>query len=161
FYTSTNAPAYILFELAGLEHRFASLDDTLALRTILFSYQPVAAENGFLLLKRDSLETLKITLLNDGSINLGSPLDLNRFSGDGIWLELEVQPSWEGRLLRLFYHPPPLRLSAWGSSSNGLYRLARRQVAPSLLETGFFASPFFLNTQGISDFYKNQPSPKP
>ena len=52
YYQSKEAPEYVLFELAGIEHRFPALDDGLALRTLLANYAPIASEKEFLLLER-------------------------------------------------------------------------------------------------------------
>jgi len=155
FYLSKQAPDYVLFDLAAFEHKFPPLNDGPALRALLSNYEPVAAENVFLLLKRRSVSPAKLTLLREGILN-GERLNLSTYPEEDLWVELDVKPSIWGRLMAFFIRPPPLRLSVWATSTNGLTRLTRRRAAPCLLRVGFIASPCLLNTEDVRDLYTGE-----
>src|SRR5262249_42292810 len=114
FYLSQQAPDYVLFDLAGFEHKFPPLNDGPALRALLSNYAPVAAEDVFLLLKRRSASPSKLTLLREGTLN-GERLNLSAYPEDDLWVELDVKPSIWGRLMAFCVRPPPLRLSVWAA----------------------------------------------
>jgi hypothetical protein len=156
YYQSKEAPEYVLFELAGIEHRFPSLDDSLALRTLLANYALAATEKEFLLLKRRNSTVPRLKLLQEGTIKSGERLDLSHYPEQNLWLEIEVKPTWWGRALKLIYRPLPVRVSVWANSSAGSKPIARRQAAASALAGGFLCSPFFLRTDAVSDFYSDQ-----
>jgi hypothetical protein len=156
FYRSKEAPEYVLFELAGIEHRFPALDDSFALRTLLANYALVTPEKGFLLLKRRNSTVPKLKLLREGSVKSGERLDLGQYPEQNLWLEMEVKPTWWGRALKLIYRPLPVRLSVWTNSSGGSKPIARRQAAASALAGGFLCSPFFLQTDAVKNFYSDQ-----
>ncbi|HZR16960.1 MAG TPA: hypothetical protein VFE51_06500 [Verrucomicrobiae bacterium] len=153
FYLSAQAPDYVLFELTGLEHRFPALDDSLALRAILANYRFVTNADGFLLLKHASSNPPALRLLKSGDFPLGQRLDISRNSAQNLWVELEIDPTWLGRLYKFVYHAPTVRLSVWANSNVARKAIIRRQAAPSLLETGFIGSPFLVNTAAVQDFY--------
>ena len=153
FYRSEAAPEYVLFELASIEHRFPALDDSLALRTLLASYTAVTGEREFLLLKRRISAVPRLKLIQEGGVRSGERLDFGRFPEQNLWLEMEVKPTWWGRVLKLFYRPLPVRLSVWANSSPDVKPIARRQAAASELASGFLCSPFFLQTEAVRDFY--------
>ncbi|HTL16948.1 MAG TPA: hypothetical protein VL793_06915, partial [Patescibacteria group bacterium] len=149
FYLSSSAPDYVLFELAGLEHRFPAMDDARAFQALLVNYDFAAAESGFLLLKRRSSVPAQMTSIAQGAFNLGQRLDLSRFSGDDLWLEIQMQPTWWGRILKFIYRPAPIRCSVWTKSNGAPKAMGRRQAAPSVLASGFFCRPFFVKTEDI------------
>jgi hypothetical protein len=162
FYLSTGAPEFVLFELASHEHRTASLDDALALRVILASYVPVGLEKGFLLLKRhQSAADPKLTLIQQGRFKLGQQLDLSHYAGNDLWIELDVQPTWWGRLRRLLYRPLPLRLSLWAAGEDSAKRIDRRQASASVMRSGFLCSPFLRNTADVQRLYDGQDQLRP
>ena len=119
FYQSKEAPDYVLFELAGIEHRFPALDDGLALRTILANYAPVTSEKEFLLLKRRNSPVPRLKLLQAGSVKSGERLDVGKYPEQNLWLEMDVKPTWWGRAVKFIYRPLPVRLSIWANSSAG------------------------------------------
>jgi hypothetical protein len=153
FYLSQEAPDYVLFDLSAFEHKFPTLNDGPALRALLANYEPVAAEEVFLLLKRRSASQPKLALLREGTFMAGERLSLSSYSEDDLWLELDVKQSLLGRLATFLVRPAPLRLSVWTEKTTGPARLARRRVAPSLLTVGFVASPCLLNTEAVRDLY--------
>lgn len=161
FYLSPQAPEYVLFELAGLEHRFAALDDAPALAILLNNYRPLTNESGFLLLKRQSGSAKVRILATEGNFDMGARFDLRAFSGNDLWLELKVQPTWKGRIAKFLDHSPALRLALWETNSPRSKPILRRQAAPSVLESGFLCSPFFFGTEQILSFYETGSALRP
>ena len=159
FYLSTRAPQFVLFQLAGLEHRFAAIDDARALRGILINYRFVASEGSFLLLERDSREPVRLSLVETGAVKLASRIDLAPYAADNLWLEIDARPTVPGRILGLLYRPTALRLSVWAQAATT--PAARRRIAPSLLRTGFLASPFLRTTADVQRLYNGQPPLRP
>lgn len=157
FYLSESAPQFVLFELSALEHRFPVLDDGLALRALLINYQRIAEEGPFVLLKRKSAEPAKLTPLAEGTVDANEKVDLRRYAGENLWLELGIEPTPLGRVVKFAYRPPVIRLSVWEDSPTGIKRLARRRAAPPLLASGFVASPFLITTGDTRDLYDAKP----
>jgi hypothetical protein len=159
FYLSKAAPEYVMFTLGGIDRRFAPLEDALALRTLLMNYAPADSEGGFLLLKSKSSTPPRLTLLGEGAVQPGTPIDLRAFASTNLWLEIALEPSLRGRLRQFFYRPPTVRLAAWSEPGKGL--LTRRRAPAAMLAAGFFASPLLLRNDDVLKFYSGQPLPRP
>ena len=158
FYLSDRAPEFVLLELAGLEHRYSALDDSLALRTVLANYDAVSAEKDFVLVRHKATSRpTQLKSIKTRAFTIGERLDLDAESADNLWLELEIEPTWYGRLMEFIYRAPPIRLSVW----DGPKRVARRQAAPPVLSSGFLCSPFLSNSEDIQNFYGNKPVLRP
>jgi hypothetical protein len=156
FYLFDKAPDYVLFELDAFEHKFPTLNDGPALRALLTNYEPVAAEEVFLLLQRKSAVPAKLILLREGTCNLNERLSLSQNLEDDLWLQFDVKPTLLGRFATFLIRPPPLRLSVWSETATGLKRLARGRAARSLLKIGFVASPCLLSSRDVRDLYLGQ-----
>jgi hypothetical protein len=159
FYLSDGAPDYAIFTLGGIDRRLAPLEDALALRDLLMNYAPADAEGGFLLLKRRSSAPPRLTLLAEGTIHPGAPIDLRGFTSTNLWLEIALEPSLLGRLRQFCYRPPTVRLAVWNEPGKGL--LTRRRAPAAMLSAGFFASPLLLRNDDVLKFYSGQPLPRP
>ena len=159
FFLSPAAPEFVLFELISLDRKLPALEDAWTLRTLLANYQPVGSEGRFLLLKAKSAEPPKLTLLREGSVSPGQPIDM-RASGDAdLWMEIHLEPSWAGRLRQFFYRPPVVRIAAWGEPRTKL--LIRNRAPASMLSAGFLASPLLLNNQDVLNLYTSGPMKHP
>jgi hypothetical protein len=161
FFLSDKGPEFVLFELSAPYHRFRTLDDGPALRSLLINYVWVAVEGPLVLLKRKSALRAKLTLLQEGTISAGKRIDLSQYPGANLWVELEVEPSVSGRVVKFLYRPPPIRLSVWGESATGSKRLARRRAAPLVLKTGFVACPFPLNEDDARELFTGRRALRP
>ena len=161
FYLSANAPDYVLFELAALEHRWPPLDDALALRALVINYELVADEPPFLLLKRKSARPAALTLIQEGTASWSEVIPLPDHETNGLWAEIEVEPSLSGRFVNAVYRPAVVRLSIWEGVEGNLKRLGRRQAAPSELRSGFMLFPFLATTQAAKAMFNGQPTIRP
>ena len=79
FYTSSNAPEYVLFNSTPIDGRFPSMEDAWVLRTLLADYTLVGAEPPFLLLKRQTNSVTQMTLLREGSVAEGEPINVSQY----------------------------------------------------------------------------------
>jgi hypothetical protein len=159
FYLSPAAPEYVLFELLSLDRKLPTLEDAWTLRTLLSNYQPVSAEGRFLLLKAKSSGAPRLTLLREANIAVGQPIDLRAYGDADLWMELTLEPSWEGRLRQFFYRPPIVRIAAWLEPTKDL--LVRNRAPASMLSAGFLASPLLLNNADVLDLYTSTPVKRP
>ncbi len=159
FFLSNSAPAYVLFELTPLERKLPPLEDSLALRALLVNYEPVTKEGPFLLLKRRAIEKPRVSLLRESTANPSQPINLPVFSETDVWLEIQLEPTWRGRLRQFFFRPPTVRLAAWSVAGK---KLLTRQRAPApMLAAGFLVSPLLLTTDDVLDLYTSNPVKRP
>jgi hypothetical protein len=160
FYRSDRAPEFVLFELASLEHRFPALDDARALRELLANYQWIASEGPFQLLQHRPGKALRLKLLEQKEVPLTARMVLPQHHGETMWLEIDLKPSVYGRLLGFLYRPEPIRLSAW-ENENSPKAMMRRQAAPSLLRSGFLASPWLMKAEDVKELQNGNRPPGP
>jgi hypothetical protein len=159
FYLSSNAPDFVLFNLAPIDRRFPPLEDARVLRDLLMNGQPMGEEKQFLLLKVLSRSLPKVALLKEGVIGFNQALDLNPFGQTNLWVEIDVVPSFLGRLRELVYKPSRLRLRVWQNSQKNS---SQAYPAPaSMLAAGFVASPLLLRRQDVARFYRGEGSARP
>ncbi len=151
FYRSARAPRWVLFELDALDRKLPPLEDALVLRHLLINYEPAARERGFLLLERRTAEKPALTLLREGAIGLGQPIDLRALAGKDLWLEVDIHPSWAGWLRQFLARAPVLRLAAWREPGGDLW--VRKRAPASMLAGGFLLSPLLLRTEDVAQLY--------
>ncbi len=156
FYLSKTAPPYVLFELAPLTRRLPALEDALVLRDLLINYRLVQNEGPFLLLSSNGCARPKLTLLRQRTAHMGEPIPLTDFGATNLWMEIQVEPSWRGRLREFAWQTTRLRVGVWRRTRP--YRTFR---APTpMLAAGFLASPLLLTTEDVAALYAGQ-SPGP
>ena len=160
FYLSAAAPEYVMFALGPIDRRFAPLEDAMLLRFLLFNYQPVDAEGDFLLLQRESSRPPRLQLLREGTVRPGERIDLKDFGHADLWLEIQMQPTWLGRLRQFVYQPATVRLAAWGEEGPRKL-LARRRAPAPMLAAGFVASPLLLGNGDVLRYYRHEPLSRP
>jgi len=157
FFSESAAP-YVLFELRALDWKFPVLEDAWFLRDLLVNSELVTREGDFLLLKRTSSISPRMTLVAEGAVRPGEHIDLARYGNMDLWLEIDLRPTFAGRVRQLLYRPSTIRLAAWGESGKLLYR---HQAAASMLSAGFIASPLLLRTDDVLDLFQTNALPRP
>lgn len=158
FYQSKHAPDYVLFELAAMDRKYPALEDARVLRHLLINYRPVTNEGEFLLLAKHSREAPRMRLLRQGIARPGESFDLLGAGESGVWVEVEAEPSFWGRLRSLALRPAILRVAFRGEGSV----LLRRNRAPaSMLADGFVASPMLTRTDDLLKFYRGERMDRP
>ena len=83
-YSKRGSTAYVLFDLQPVERRFAPLEDAMALRALLMNYEPVDSERSFILLKAKSAKPASLSLLREGTVRIGAPIDLKDFNAEAV-----------------------------------------------------------------------------
>jgi hypothetical protein len=161
FYLGPGAPEYVLFRIRQnvFDRRFPPGEDALALRCLLMNYEPVAQEEPFLLLKRRSAKPAQLKLLKEGEARPGEKMDLRSFGATNLWVELDVKPSWLGRLCQFVYRPTHVRLAAWRLAPSQL--LVRLRAPPPMPAAGFLASPLLLTNEDVLGLYTQCPVTRP
>ncbi|HOX55710.1 MAG TPA: hypothetical protein P5205_08800 [Candidatus Paceibacterota bacterium] len=159
FYLSKAAPEYVLFRLFALDRKFPSLEDAMVLRTLLANYQPIAAEDRFLLLRRIGTKRPVLSLVREGTVQPGQAIDLREFGNTDLWLEISLQPTLLGRLRQALYRPPTVRLAAWREPGGKL--MVRNRAPAQMLAAGFLASPLLLNNDDVLNLYADRAVARP
>lgn len=151
FYSSSNAPEYVLFNLYPIDHRFAPLEDAYVLRHLLVNYEPVLSEADFLLLQQRSNRQVALTLVREGNARLGEKVNLPYDPKGLLWLEVELQPSVFDRLRSFLYRPRDTRLVIWKQSDGEPTPEYRAPMA--MLSAGFLISPVARDNQEFLNIY--------
>jgi hypothetical protein len=159
FYLSTSAPEYMLFDLFPSDHKLAPLEDAFLLRHLLINFEPIGVEYPFVLLRARSSIPARLTLLREGTVSAGAPIDLRPYGDADLWLEIQLKPTWLGRIRQFLYKPSSVRLAA--SSATSGKRLAKHLAPAATLSAGFLASPLLLNNQDVMSLYANQNITRP
>jgi hypothetical protein len=159
FYLSNPPPEYVLFDLFPGDHKLAPLEDGFLLRHLLINFEPVGTEYPFLLLRARSSIPAHLTLLREGAIHAGEPIELRPYGDMDLWLEIELKPTALGQLRRFFYKPSSVRLAAWSVIPGK--RLAKQVAPAATMSAGFLASPLLLNNQDVMNLYANQSMTRP
>jgi lysophospholipase L1-like esterase len=154
FYLSPAAPEYVLFRLYALDRKSPSLEDASVLLTLLANYQPVATEGPFLLLKSAGAGPCAVSLVRDGTVRPGQPIDLREFGDADLWLEISLEPTLLGRLRQVLSRPPTVRLAAWHEPGGKL--LVRNRAPAQMMAAGFLASPLLLNNEDVLNLYADR-----
>ena len=158
FYTSSAAPEYVLFNSTPIDQRFPPMEDARVLRTLLADYTLVGAEPPFLLLKHLTHSVPEMTLLREGSLSEGEPINVAEYGDVNLWLEITLKPTWEGRLREIFYKPSEAYLDAWGQSSEHQVEF---RAPVSMLAAGFLASPVVFRNLDVLNLYTGKSIVRP
>jgi hypothetical protein len=149
FYLSSNAPECVLFRLTPIDRKFPALEDSLVLRDLLLNYGLEEEEPPYLVLKRKSTMSPRLTLLRESTVQVGERIDLTSFGETNIWMQIELRPSFAGRLRGALYKPGVVRLKVWTGNTKAPYK------APApMLAAGFVASPLLLSDSDVREFYR-------
>ncbi len=149
------APAYILYQPGSIDNRLSLQDDALAWRALLETYRPVLQENGFLLLRRQQTGISagrRYPVIGEYQLRFNQTLALEDMNKNILWLEVKIEHTVLGKLLALFYKPPPcsFNLQFEGGKQNHDYKFVT-----SMGECGFMLTPFLDNTGDLARFYSS------
>jgi hypothetical protein len=159
FFLSDKGPQYVLATLEPIDQRFPPLEDALLLRDLLINCNLNAIEGGFLLLQSKSHEKPRLTLLREGTVGPGHPIDLSPYGDANIWLEVDVEPAAIGRLRQLLYQLPTMHLRVWCTAPA---KSPQEFCAPApMMAAGFLASPLLTNDEELLAVYEGKPVLRP
>lgn len=151
FYSSSNAPDYVLFDLRSIDDRFPPLEDAFLLRDLLLNYEPLFSEAEYMLLRHKSNRHDALTLVREGTAQLGEKVNLPDDPKGLLWLEIELQPSAFDRLRTFLYRPRETRLVIWKQSDSKPSLDYRAPAA--MLSAGFLINPLALGNQDVANIY--------
>lgn len=161
FYSGPTAPRFVLFGLNAIDRKFPPLEDARLLWHLLRNYRPLAAEGPFLLLQSNTTSSAASTLVREGSVRPGERIRWTESenSEQDLWLEIELAPTWRGRIRQIMFKPPRIRIAFW--SENSKAPLARMGAAAPMLAAGFLASPVLIRNEDVLAYYSGRPVVRP
>jgi len=113
FYESERAPAFAAINLQPFPRHLPTMEDGLALQSLVRRYEPVLSERGVMLWQRRALpgpvEAARTVVL-DRTLPVGEWLELGELAPACYVARIEVEPTLLGRLRELAYQPAPLFL---------------------------------------------------
>ncbi|HEY4248782.1 MAG TPA: hypothetical protein VGM64_18310 [Lacunisphaera sp.] len=113
-YASDRAPQYVLSKIETIDGRLPTMDDARVLLLLAYRYQYIRTEKGFGLwhLTPGPFDPVKYepTLLRSETLPVNEPLKIAALSNQALWLKVDLQPSFLGKLRSFFYKPPQVVL---------------------------------------------------
>lgn len=150
YYSGTQAPDFVLFNLSPIDERWPTSEDSGALRALLSRYQLIDGEGLFLLFERSGTRPALPVLLHEAGATLGERIPLPQSTGAELWMEIDLRASLAGQARRFFYQPPRIDLCCW-INDPPMPGPAFSAPAP-MLHAGFIARPLLRNNFDIVDF---------
>jgi len=147
FYRSARAPQFVIFKLQTIEAHIPTGDDSGALLVLTQDYQPVLAENGYLLLQRkpNAPAATELTPISSGEIALGDSIPVPEGT---IWCRLHFRENFLGKLRSFFYQSPQLYVAI--QASNG--QVVPQRVITGPADYGFLINPLLRTETDFRDF---------
>jgi hypothetical protein len=168
YYLGAGAPEFVIVGFCPIDRHVPSSEDGLALLALLRAYRPVAAEKGYVLLRREAGPALQ-PLPGPGSevvsLKPGEWVDLPRdgtpYDGEPEEvvprrLHLHYELSALGRLYALLLREPVLLLETQGQQAPQQFRLVRPVAG-----AGFLISPLLLEEEDYLRWYYGLEWPRP
>jgi hypothetical protein len=152
FYRSGHAPEWVLFDLAPIDGRMPSLEDSLCLVEILRRYQFVEDVDPFLLLKKTARPSGGFSLLETGTSNVGRLVDLRAHSNKDIWVEVDVAAGLVAKLQATLLRPAILRIrlhTAPVGDGSGKHVDQVYNAPLAMLSAGFLINPLLRSNEDV------------
>ena len=107
----TDAPMYVYFQVRPIDERLASLEDAGSWPLLLSRYSVVDRDGNFLVLARSPTMTSAPEMKSDSKNHerLGRQFNLPN-TGEPIWAEIDVRPTFLGRIITVLFKPSQLRI---------------------------------------------------
>ena len=154
FYTHSNtAPRFVLFNLEPLDSHFPTLEDSQALNALLNDYKPVFWEKKFFLLQRHPRPPFKVQTLFKQEIRIGEQVNLKHLSDKALFLSLDIQKSFLGKLSTFLIQLPPI----WLEIETTLGDRFTYRILPSTSRSNFLINPLLLEENDWLHWYLNHP----
>lgn len=146
YYRSASAPEYTLARLESIDSRYPTLDDARLLPRLVADHAYVMSEKGYLLLQRHPVPAeIEIQPLNSGKLRYGTETCELPHVREGVWVQIDVPPSWLGILRTLVYKPPEVTLVI-RTEADEEFRF--RLIVPAA-RGGFLLSPYLNDTADL------------
>ena len=152
FYISEQAPEYVIAKIQTIDERLPTMDDSLALRALVYRYDYLRSEKDFLIWKKKSgaFDPAKFEpkLLQSETIPVGQAISLKPWSSQVLWLKVDLKPSLLGTIRSFLYKPPQVRLNL--QDINGGNRSFLMPLPMG--RTGFIVNPFIDDPSSFMEF---------
>lgn len=138
FFSGERAPDYVLFGVEAIDKRLPSITESLSWLALLQHYRPAENTRRFLLLER-AANPARVELQpgEPAEARFGDAVALPELAEHALWIEIDIDRTWKGRLLGLLWKEPVVQIELTDSAGETqAYRLPRRMA-----ETGFVISP--------------------
>ena len=148
-------PEFLLVNVETIDERYPTLDDAPLIPLVLRHYLPVSKEKDFLVLKKTAAPApVRFQQIHEESVGFDSVLDLTRFNDKVLVLQVEMNPTWWGRVMTLLYHAPivSMELLCEGEKS-------RSRMVPSMARHGFLLNPLIMHNEDLERFYRKEGTP--
>ena len=156
YYRSALAPLYVIYKEQPIDGRLATLEDAPLQLALARNYEPVLADEGYVLFKRrgapaDLVDPATFPLVASGEITSDQALPLPPDAP--LWCELEMHETPLGKLMNFLYQEPPVSLEL-------TYRQgppALRRLIPEMAASGFLINPVPESAHDFLLFAAGQP----
>lgn len=145
FYESAQAPEFVLFKLQTIDGRLESMDDSLVIDLLPQRYRYLFTERGFTLWQRKPVPDAPLAIpspVRTVTARLGETISLADLRDHRVWVRIEYRLNLLGRLRRLLFKPPVVRLLATEESG----AIANLRLPGPVGETGFLINPLIRDT---------------
>ncbi|MBB3048506.1 hypothetical protein FHR99_002780 [Litorivivens lipolytica] len=145
---SSRAPDTLLFDVAPIDGRYPSLDESLSWPVFVQHFKVTESLDQFLKLeRRDTKRELTRERLRRSEARLGKVVVLPENRGN-LWAEFKLKSTFLGRLWALFIKPPELMMTVMQTSGEQeVYRLV-----PEIAKAGFLLSPTLEDREQFADW---------
>ena len=152
FYASDRAPDYVLAKVQTIDERLPTMDDSLAIRLLVYRYEFLRTEKGFHLWKRKpghfDAAKFEPKLVHAETVPLDQPISIKDWAGRPLWLKIDLKPSLLGSAWSFLYKPPQVKLNI--KDINGSSRSFLMPVPMG--RTGFIINPFIDDPSSFMEF---------
>jgi len=149
FYESERAPSFVAVNLQPFPFHLPTMEDGLALQSLVRHYEPVLSERGVLLWERHAppggTEVVRTVVL-DRTVPVGAWLELGALDPGCYVARIEIEPTLLGRLRELAYQPAPLILEVQAMARNP-YRFS---LGHELAKGGMILDPLIGNQRDLA-----------
>lgn len=152
FYASENAPEFVLAKIQTIDGRLPTMDDSMALRLLVYRYSFLRTEKGFHLWKKNPgpFDPAKYEpkLVRSDTAAIDQPIALKAWASHPLWLKIDLKPSLLGTLRSFLYKPPQVKLTIKDINNN-----SRTFLMPLPMgRTGFIVNPFIDDPSSYMEF---------
>jgi len=151
FLKSAHRPDWIVAKMDSIDDKLPVMEDALLFPWIIRNYNLKWSDNSTLLLKLKpfSPTTPSKELISERVISFGQPIVFSGNYDFPVILQVEVEPTFLGKLAGLLYHRPPLSMTL----EFGKQKVTKRFV-PSMAREGFLIQPLLFNVYDVKSYYR-------
>ncbi len=141
FFSGEGAPAYATVTFSVIDGHPPAQDDGPSLLAIVRGYEFVRFTPDYTLVHRRPGAAADRQLIGSASPAYGDWISAPVGAGHPVWIEVDIEPTWVGRVRALLYQAPGVRMNVRGTRGEALqYRLV-----PAAARSGFFLQPWISN----------------